>query len=181
MKFKNKPNIPHKINDRIVWESRSVAVVGVILIIKGKNIYVLSSKRGPSSPDFIGKMNIVAGYLDWNENGKDAITRECWEETAFNINDFTEKNLFYIEHLSQPWSVDTDPKSNRQNVTLRYGIIFIIADDKKLPILTTEYNEIRGETEDPSWIPIVDINKHDWAFNHDKIIKDYLKYSKIYE
>jgi 8-oxo-dGTP pyrophosphatase MutT (NUDIX family) len=174
MIFTNRPNTPHEINGRIVWESRSVAVVCVIVLLKNNVPYILVSKRGPKSPDFIGKMNLVAGYLDWDENGRQAVTRECWEETGFDLNGFVNFKRIFATHLENPWQVSTTPKNNLQNVTLRYGKIFKVDDDAELPKLTTAHNEVEGETEDPMWMPFEDILDYEWAFDHDKVIKQYI-------
>jgi len=135
--------------------------------------YVLVSKRGPKSADFKGKMNLVAGYLDWNETGFEALVRETWEETGFNLRDYLESNSAYHSHLIQPWSVTTKPGENHQNVTLRYGVCFKIKPDEEFPTLTTEHNEIVGECEDPMWLPFSDVKNHEWAFNHDKVIREF--------
>lgn len=174
MIFTNRPNTPHEFNGKVVWESRSVAVVGVIVLVKKKIPYILVSKRGPKSPDFIGQMNLVAGYLDWDETGRQAVARECWEETGFNLHGFKDFKRVMASHLEDPWQVSTTPKNNLQNVTLRYGKVFKIDDNAKLPKLTTAYNEVEGETEDPMWMPFEEIDKYEWAFNHDRVIKQYV-------
>lgn len=177
MKFNNVPNPSHNIDGRIVWESRSVAVVGVIIIYKNLIPYVLVSRRGPNSSDFQGKMNLVAGYLDWNETGLDALTREAWEETGFNLTKHFETLQVLRTDLVQPWAVTTRPTENHQNVALRYGACFYISEDDEFPVLTTEHNEIVGECEDPQWMPLELVAEYEWAFNHNKVIEDY--YNKI--
>lgn len=189
MKFNNRENKSYKINDKIVWESRSVAVNCVILaMIQSENYeydtYVLVSKRGPNAADFQGKMNVIAGYLDWDETGTEACLREGWEECGINIKNILDSSHFPNDNdspiiisndMEQPWHVNTDPNSNRQNVSLRYGMKVIL---NGLPKLTTDYNEVLGEVEDPLWLNINYIDNFDWAFNHDKLIKEYLKYVK---
>lgn len=64
-----------------VWLSRSLAVVGVILI----NNKILMVKRGPGCPDEIGKWVLPCGYLDENETLKEAMYRETYEETGINL------------------------------------------------------------------------------------------------
>lgn len=173
MKFKNKQNSAYQIAGNIIWNSRSVAVVGCIILIQGENRYVLVSKRGPKSPNFIGKMNLVAGYLDWNETGTEAVYRETWEETGFNLPKYLKKFNCILNNLKHPWFVNTSPNSNLQNVTLRYGAIFNISENVKFPKLTTRYNEVYGETENPMWMPISEVNNYEWAFDHDSVIKLY--------
>lgn len=180
MKFNNRQNLCHNIDGKLVWESRSVAVVGVIFIYKNLIPYVLVSRRGPNAANFQGKMNLVAGYLDWNESGFEALVRESWEETGFDLIDYLNKNNNSVKllqsNLEQPWSVNTKPSENNENVTLRYGVCFQILENESFPTLTVENNEIIGECEDPMWISIEDIDKYDWAFNHDNIIIDYYNF-----
>jgi ADP-ribose pyrophosphatase YjhB (NUDIX family) len=175
MKFNNKPNTPHDIDGKVIWEKRSVAVVGCTFIDKGSNTYVLVSRRGQKSPDFQGKMNLVAGYLDWDETGTEAVYRETWEETGFNLPKYMKKFHVSKNDLNDPWKTTTSPNNNLQNVTLRYGALLIMLDTDKFPKLTTKYNEVPGETEDPIWMPITDIHKYEWAFEHDKVIESYDK------
>lgn len=179
MIFTNRPNTPHEINGRVIWESRSVAVVCVVVLYKHNTPYILVSKRGPKSPDFIGKMNLVAGYLDWDETGKEASVRECWEETGFDLLGFKDYRSIMSSNLDDPWQVSTVPKNNLQNVTLRYGKVFKMRNESEFPFLTTAYNEVEGETEDPMWMPFEDIDKYEWAFNHDNVIKQYIYFNDL--
>jgi 8-oxo-dGTP pyrophosphatase MutT (NUDIX family) len=206
MKFKNIPNSSHlvptnkffnfiigllsrifKKSFRMVWDSRSVAVNGVIILFKHGNPipYVLASIRGPKAADYTGSMNLVAGYLDRNEDGTQALYREAWEETGLDL-----KTLAYPErdsdciwseiianNLEQPWHVKTDPYENRQNISLRYGIAIVLKEGQDLPLLSLSNNEVHGEVEYAEWLPVNQIDNYIWAFGHDKVIKNYL--SKI--
>jgi NADH pyrophosphatase NudC (nudix superfamily) len=181
MKFKNRANKCHEVIEgdkkRLVWESRSVAVNCVIILynIKGEP-FVLVSKRGPKAADYQGKLNIVAGYLDWDESGTEAVFRETWEECGLNLPALMNRIFSTVlnDHLSQPWHVKSEPDENRQNISLRYGIA-IAYKSNELPPLSLEHNEIVGEVEKAWWMRISDINNHSWAFNHGQVIKDYLK------
>jgi len=177
MKFNNVPNPFHYVEGKIVWESRSIAVTGVIFIYKNLIPHVLVSRRGPKSADYKDKMNLVAGYLDWNETGFEAFVRETWEETGFNLLEALETMDIIKSNTKEPWSVNSKVDENHQNVTLRYGVCFQIGSDEQFPLLTTEHNEVVGECEDPQWLPLEHVNEHEWAFNHDKVIEEY--YNKI--
>lgn len=172
MNFKNKPNILHEtIEGKKIWESRSVAVNAVILLMFNNELYVLASKRGPNAADSKGLMNLPSGYLDWDESGTEAMFREIWEECGLDINILLNNSFYtFTDYIEQPWHVNTIPSENRQNVSLRYGLY---ADVDNLFDLTTEHNEIVGEVEDSLWLNIKDINKYKWAFNHDKVIEDF--------
>ena len=67
--------------------------------------------------------------------------------------------------------VNTDPKdSNRQNVSLRYQTSILNGLDLELSTTNMEQDEV----EDVRWIPVKELNKYEWAFNHDKLILDVL-------
>lgn len=171
MKFNNKENTPYDIDGKTIWHSRNVAVVGVIILIINNIPYVLASKRGLNAFGNQGKMNLVTGYLDWNESGTEAVYRECWEETGFNLPEHMKKFNIIKNNLNDPWVVATQPDRLLQNVSLRYGII--METEGEFPTLSTDYNEVEGESENPSWIPLSDIEKYEWAYNHNNLIKDY--------
>jgi len=185
MKFTNRPNKIHKIGDRLVWESRSVAVNGVIIIYMPVHEapYVLASRRGPNSADYQGMMNVVAGYLDWDETGTQALYRETWEEVGLDLQEFAypEKNgqdsapwyEIIRNDLDQPWHVKTLPSANRQNVSLRYGFACKMKTSK-FPDLSLSNNEVEGEVSEAWWLPVNEIGLHQWAFGHDELVKEYL-------
>ena len=188
MEFKNTPNCSYLVElpkgkEKTVWESRSVAINGCIIIFlpNHKTPYVLASRRGPNSADYQGMMNLIAGYLDWDETGTEALYREAWEEVGLDLKRFAfpegEDAGWYdiaTNDLLNPWQVETDPNnSNRQNVSLRYGFICRLKEPR-FPDLSLANNEVDGEVSEAWWMPVNEINKHEWAFNHDKVIKDYL-------
>lgn len=183
MIFRNTQNKVYTVIDengkeRIVWDSRSVAVDMTILMINEEDhqLYVLVSKRGPKAADFKGQYNVVCGYLDRDETGSEAAVRETWEEVGLNIPDlvFNNPDIFLLRSdLDQPWFVNTDPSLNRQNVSLRYGAKFLNKSGK-MPSLTIDNNEVIGEVESPQWMLVKDVDKYEWAFNHDNLIKDYV-------
>jgi len=173
IKFNNRHNKSHKIDGRTIWESRSPAVVGVIIAKYYGEDYVLFGKRGKGSADYQGYWNLPCGYLDWDENGYDGICREVYEETGVYIPEILENEVIIDNHLEQPFYVNTDTKENRQNVSLSYGLYF---QCDKFPKLTDENSE-PDEVEDLKWVKIDDIGKYKIAFNHDDRLMMY--YSKI--
>jgi len=178
MEFKNRPNKSYNVDGKLVWESRSVAVAGVVFAWKVNEDYpyVLISERGPKSADFQGKQNLVCGYLDWDETGTEAMIRETWEEVGLNLIDILDTKEDMINNMEQPWYVHTNVNANRQNITLRYGLCYSLNDNENLPELTTIHNEVVGEVSNPQWISFNEIDKYEWAFGHDQVIKDYLEY-----
>jgi 8-oxo-dGTP pyrophosphatase MutT (NUDIX family) len=178
MKFNNVPNEELKLPDgRTVWLSRAVAVVGTLCLIKDNIPYFLISKRGEGASDFQGLFNNVCGYLDYSETTGEAFIRETWEECGINVSDILEKGDIKISHIETPWDVNTDPNENRQNVCIHHGLIAIV-DELPIP-------EIRNEVEDNEvseilWVPISDIDKYEYAFNHlerlNKFIRTFNEY-----
>jgi len=168
-KFKNKQNEVIVLNkgkkdERTIWLSRSVAIVAHVWFLVDGIYYVLLGKRGPHG-DKPGLINIPCGYLDYNENLKQAMFREVWEETALDLSKYDSKKM--LDYTKQPWHVYSEPDENRQNVAMHMAII--IADDK-LPKVSIKNCEV-GESLEAFWKPYseaLSIPEKDWAFNHDK-------------
>lgn len=161
-------------NKKKIWHSRSVAVNAVIIAKVKGILYLLTGLRGKGCPDYVGYWNVPCGYLDWDENGTDACYREIWEETGLNLKQFIDSSEYYISHIDNPWSTNTEPTINKQNVSFRYGA-FVHA--KKLPKLTTKYSE-KDEVEKLEWMKIdniTDLDSKEWAFSHKKLIKMYIQ------
>ena len=170
-KFNNRPNVPHKTLDgEEIWVSRSVAV-NCLVIFKTEKFYILAEKRGSALSDESGKWCFPCGYLDWDETIKDAVIREVYEETGLDLQYYIDNNKVVINNLNQPWYIDSNPKSNRQNVTLRHGCVIL---GEELPPITTENSDL-NEIEELKWIEYEDIDNYEWAFGHDQIIKEYFK------
>jgi len=185
MEFKNRPNklITEHLTGEKYWNSRSTGVnVAIIIYLPGHEApYVLASRRGPNAADHQGKMNNVAGYIDWDETGTEAIYRETWEEVGLDLEAFAyppddDTSPWYElirNDLQEPWQVKTDPSENRQNISLRYGFACRLREPK-FPDLSLTNNEVEGEVSEAWWMPITDIKNHEWAFGHDDLIKEYL-------
>lgn len=193
MKFNNRPNKSYKIYSSFewffkllskifrikykeIWESRSPALVGVVIAKNNGRNYVLIGQRGPGAADYQGLWNVPCGYLDWDESGTQGITREIYEETGLNVNvnDITDYNIINWD-LTQPFYVNTNPSENRQNVSLSYGMYF---ECNELPTLTNEHCE-PGEVSRVKWANVNDLNLFNFAFGHDERIKSYLNHINI--
>jgi 8-oxo-dGTP pyrophosphatase MutT (NUDIX family) len=178
MKFNNISNTPHKIGDKTIWESRSVAVNCVIVVTDTdytSEPFVLISKRGPGAADFQGLWNIPAGYLDYDETTSEACVREVWEETNINLYSILnmkedDKNYVVQDYITKEWGTNSDISNNRQNVSFRYGIYFVM-DDFINKLNLSDKNSELNEIGDIKWIPLSKINEYDFAFGHDNLIK----------
>ena len=152
---------------KFIYDGRFCAVSGFIFAIVNGKYSVLANKRGSGTPDYQGYWNCPCGYIDWDETLDDAMIREIHEETGLNLS---------IENLTQVY-INSDPKENRQNITIRY--IGIIDDMISYCDFSKEYSE-KDEIEDIKWISIDTIDEYKWAFDHNLIIRElYNKYIDI--
>ena len=175
--FKNRPNeLVVTTDGRKLFHSRSVAVNLVLLaqvVEDGWNTYVAIGKRGKAMPDKSGLWNLPAGYLDFDESAPDAARREAWEEVGLDINEILKTHEIIKEHLEQPWYVKSTPDENRQNVTLRYGLMIKVLNTDSLPVLVANNDCEPNEVDAAMWININELNNYKFAFGHDKVITDY--------
>lgn len=171
MLFDNEPNKCVKTLDgEEIWVSRACAVtLCAVLKLDEQGYFVLLEKRGPDMMDEPNKWCLPCGYIDWNETGRDACVREAWEEVGLNITP-------WLLHDAQPWYVNTDPQENRQNITLRYGFRKWASS---LPKLVPNNCGEGLEVTDARWVSLNYIENFEMAFNHDKVIEEFIK-SKVY-
>ena len=145
---------------KFIYDGRFCAVSGFIFAIVNGKYSVLANKRGSGTPDYQGYWNCPCGYLERYENSKEGIAREMLEECGFQI-DLDDLNVITTE---------TDPaQSNHGNVTIRHGAFL----GKIIPHYIMNNDGEENEVDDVRWIPIDDIDKYNWAFNHYEIIKKY--------
>lgn len=172
---KNINNTLHVINGREVWESRSCAVVAIVLAKKNKEIYVLIEQRSVSMPQAPMKWCLPGGYLDWNEDGISACIREVFEETKLNLNKYSNNIIF---KASNPFYTRTNPEG-KEDVVLFYGIILDLdLNDIELPKIKANPSECLRSY----WVNVKDIQKlnYSWAFDHDIRLHEALVYYEDY-
>jgi 8-oxo-dGTP diphosphatase len=167
--FKNRENPEHHIDGKIVWESRSAAVVAVIFGKYKGEIYVLMEKRSKKM-DQPGKWCLPCGYLDWDVNGWQAVTREVYEETSLFLPNYDQ--YLVSRNKRRPFFVNTEPTENRQNIALIYGAVFDFVDGLPQKI----YSYINSEIEEVQWVKLNDVNGLSVAFEHDRRICQAEKY-----
>ena len=162
--MKNFPVID-KNTEREYWISRSIAVV---VFVFAKDVfgetYILAEQRGKGTPDpeYVGKYCVPCGYLDFDETCAQAAQRELIEETGLN---FPVKDFKLV-------SINDIPESDkRQNVTFRYIINSNIPVEDLCKLFTTKNSE-KDEVESIKFILLNYINNYEWAFNHQKLIKE---------
>lgn len=169
-------NFPIKINDRniltgtpeemvgkTIWNSRAIAV-SIFPFIRIKGMWhVAAIKRGKGCPDYVGYWCCPCGYVDFNETIHQAALRELREETGIEYP--------YVLNLV---AIQDNPNiSEKQNVTFRYvcdaETVFLWEGDDYVPELTSAHSE-PDEVEELKWIPLSEIGKYEWAFDHKEVI-----------
>ena len=147
------------------WISRSIAVV-VFLFAKDiyGDSYILAEQRGKGTPDpeYVGKYCVPCGYLDYDETIVQAAQRELMEETGLNLPTSDFKLLNFN---------DIPESDKRQNVTFRYIVNLDVPIEDLSKLFTTKNSE-KNEVESIKFIALTNINNYEWAFNHQKLIKE---------
>jgi len=164
--FKSRENKVHIVDGREVWEHRGNAVGAVILGIYKDNVFVLGEKRSQNMPDGKGLWVVPSGYMNYDEDGWDAMRRECWEETGFDVNKYKR----YFDNDKEPFYTHTKPTENRQNIVIWYCIIYDFSG-RDLPREVETYKD--KEIDKVEWIPIEKVftSNYKWAFGHDERIE----------
>ena len=177
MVFNNKENECHTtLEGKQVWDSRSVAVVGMILMKHEGEIYVIIGRRGPASPNEENKYCLPCGYLDKGETCEEAVVREVWEESGFNCYKAVEQYTVLHDQMHFPWRIHSIPDTELQNVSMHYALFLdseanMHRDVAILPELTFENNAVEGEVDEVKWVKVDDLHLYDMAFNHESTIR----------
>lgn len=152
-------NFPFIHKGKVFWYSRSVATtIGVFCYDENRNLHVLANKRGKGTPDYQGYWNIVCGYLEHGINAEENCQKEVFEESGLFIP--IDKIKFH--------SLNTEPNSYKQNVSLRYTTLLDgVCSDYELSLDNCEENEV----EKVMWIPVNEVGNYVWAFNHNELIE----------
>lgn len=188
MKFNNKENEKIELPDgKIIWLSRSCAMVATVCLVKDSIPYFLITKRGPGAGDNQGKWCLPCGYVDNGEsvyyddiNGYGAFFREIYEETGLIITKIEDivptvtDNILYLNKktfrkFSDPWKINSHPnKDARQNITIHHHFLQKVYELPTPNILNPE------EVSEIKWVSVYEIDKYDYAFNHDETIKEFI-------
>ena len=159
----NRPNKSYITEDGVIWHGRNVAVVGVVIAVFKDEAYILLTKRSETMEDAPGRWCLPCGYLDWDETLEEAIEREILEETKLNLVDYRKNTSVFIPNAR----INSDPKSNRQNVSITS--VYLLEDLEELPKveLTNETSEVEWCLADPK-----NLKEKDLVFNHYNVISD---------
>lgn len=146
---------------KTLFDGRYCAVSGYFFAFVDGKYSVLANKRGNGTPDYQGYWCCPCGYLERNEDSIDGIRRETLEECGISIP--REKiQIIYVE---------TEPSEcNNGNVTIRHTA-FLGKQEQSTVVFDRTFGGEVDEVADVRWIPVDEIDKYDWAFNHGKTLK----------
>lgn len=163
-----------KYEGRMLWLSRACAVVASVVVIKDKVPHILVNKRGKGSADFQGFWNLPCGYLDWDENTKQATMREVWEECGVDLQKLIDDKLVTLNFMDEVWDTNSEPNENRQNVTFHHGLLAVLKEGQDFPSTSLENNE-PDEVEEVEWMPLSEYKDRTYAFGHEARIEKFMK------
>ncbi len=171
MEFNNTPNRCLQVDGEEIWVSRSVTVLPALFFVQGQDVSVPLGLRGDGMPDECGKWSLPGGYLDYDETAGEAVIRESWEELGLNLIALKEKYRFEGS-LDQPYDVLSQPW-RRQNVTLRFPLMFFLEPEDSLPVLEPRVSS--EEVIEAKWFPLQEALKMPLAFYHHEILRHCLE------
>lgn len=132
---------------------RHVTVSGVI--VNKERTQVLLARRAPHLSNG-GLWCLPGGYLDRDETTAEAVCREAFEETGYEV-----RVVSILRFIDQP----TRPKEDKQNVEFAY---VLEAGVKK--------KEMDKETSDLRWFDLASIPPEtEWAYDHYDTFRFFLK------
>ena len=155
-----------KKDTRTLYDGRYCAVSGFIFAVVDGKYSVLANRRGQGAPDFKGYWNCPCGFLEADEDSIEGIKRETQEECGIEV-PYDKFKVVFVE--TDPW------KCNNGNVTIRHRAFM-----KKQSQISGLYGVMNGdgggeidEVTEVKWIPVSQIDRYPWAFNHKEVIKEY--------
>lgn len=170
MKFNNTPNRRLEIDGQDYWISRSVTVLAVLLVVQDGQGFIPLGKRGLGLPNEVGKWGLPGGYLDYGETIGEALRREVWEELGLNLDALRSQHRFHGD-LDHPYAIASIPRG-LQNVTMRFPLMFFLAEGTELPSLNPQVGP--EEVEDTWWATLNEALELELAFRHDVVIRECL-------
>ncbi len=129
-------------------------VIDAIILKEGKILLVKRAEKLIEG----GKWALVGGFVEQNENLKQAAEREILEESGYKVNDL---RLFTI--IDNPHRKNED----RQNISF----VFICESKEKI-------GESDWEVTEQKWFDVDNLPSEEVAFDHLEIIQLYLRYKK---
>lgn len=152
---------------KTLWSGRYCAVCAMIFCLYKGVWHVLANQRNEKCPDYQGYWCMPCGFIEANETGEQAATRETEEETGVFV--YPKDFIFY--------GVETDPTtSNNGNITLRYYTKLYRDNLPKNALALPNILRISNEAADIKWISLNELENYDWAFHHKELIYEVSKH-----
>ena len=149
---------------RTLYDGRYCAVSGFFYAVVNGQYSVLAEKRGEGTPDFQGCWCCPCGFLEGDENAKEGIIRETYEECGVEV-DYDK--IKFVEAETEP------ALCNNGNVTLRHTGFLKKQRQIDPDLMTEKRGGEKGEVSAVAWIPLSHVDRYKWAFRHGEVIKEY--------
>ena len=149
---------------RTLYDGRYCAVSGFFFAVVDGKYSVLAEKRGEGTPDFQGLWCCPCGFLEGDENAKEGIKRETYEETGIEVR---YDKIKFVEAETEP------ALCNNGNVTLRHTGFLGKQEKIDRELWTGDRGGEKKEVAEVAWIPISHVDRYEWAFGHANVIKEY--------
>lgn len=154
-------NFPFVYKGKQFWFSRTVGISHAVFAKNNNDMWcVLAKKRGVANSSFTHLWTLPCVYLNFHQTGEQAAQKETYESTNVFVR---LKNIHFFNAL-------TSPSVNKQNVELQYYTIINDVTTENMPTSLVHTNE--RVSEQVEWIPMNEIQKYNWAFNHDDVIME---------
>jgi 8-oxo-dGTP pyrophosphatase MutT (NUDIX family) len=166
--FSSRPNLSYEVAPgKLVFDSRSIAVVALVIArhLPTGGFHALVGERGPAV-DQSDRWCLVCGYLDWDEDLRDAVRREVWEEAGLDLAHLEAAGAATLP--SQPVFLQSDPRTHRQNLTAHFPVELHV-DELPAP---SAANADPGEVRQLAWLELTEpaVREKAWAFQHGELL-----------
>lgn len=125
-----------------------------VIITRESKILVIKRKKNP----FKDQLAIPGGFVNENETVEQAAVREIMEETTLPI------------RLTEILGVYSDPKRDPRKHIITVVFVGEIIGDKNIEPIAGD------DAADTKWIPIGSIQDFNFAFDHKRILNDFVKW-----
>ena len=149
---------------RTLYDGRYCAVSGFFFAVVDGHYSVLAEKRGEGTPDFQGMWCCPCGFLEGDENAKEGIKRETYEECGVEVE---YDKIKFVEAETEP------ALCNNGNVTLRHTGFLKKQKQIDPDLMAEKRGGEKGEVAAVAWIPLSHVDRYEWAFGHGEVIKEY--------
>jgi ADP-ribose pyrophosphatase YjhB (NUDIX family) len=137
------------------WISPSISV-DALVIVAGQ---VLVTRRS-DAPEVSNPLKwcLPCGFMEWNETPLNACMRELCEETGIDIRE--------LKLLNNECTTDSYKRPHSENGTA-LQFVFMLSDFPEVKLNADECVAW-------AWVSVDELQKYEWAFGHDRLIREFL-------